>query len=408
MGHVHPEKRRRITPPPAAAGSSPTIPDEVLISEVLVRLPVKSLMRFKCVRQSWCAAIADPVFVRRHLELSRARPPSMLVIPRKNGIDEGELSEDISFHRLRPGQAPGTVEAELMLEKVCTEGITCKILPTHCDGLIAVATTRDQVFVCNPVTQEFVQLPLGSRDVDDVRAPAAALGFDPWRNRYVVSRYFYRRYEIIVDEITGEEKLDYDIGHEVFTLGGDNWEPTVDPPHAIAPARPICTPGAFYWCADRVSPNALLRFSLRDESFDVVPCPPGADSDILVDHLTVLDGKLCYVLVATDTAMDVWMADDGPRPEWSLRCRIDLPYEEIGSDAFFPIAAGGDRMLVAVDYEKLYWYKERTKYLKEVVDMEELEYERRDGSKSCCELWPARHHVVPYVESLVSIRTCNY
>jgi hypothetical protein len=35
------------------------IPDEVLLLEILVRLPVKSLVRFKSVCKAWCATIAS-------------------------------------------------------------------------------------------------------------------------------------------------------------------------------------------------------------------------------------------------------------------------------------------------------------------------------------------------------------
>lgn len=46
-----------ITPDPVPV----LIPDE-LIWEILTRLPVKSLMRFKCVSRSWLSMITDPSF----------------------------------------------------------------------------------------------------------------------------------------------------------------------------------------------------------------------------------------------------------------------------------------------------------------------------------------------------------
>jgi hypothetical protein len=47
-----------------------SIPEELLFSDVLARLPVKYLARFRCVCRSWRAGIADPAFVRRHRELA--------------------------------------------------------------------------------------------------------------------------------------------------------------------------------------------------------------------------------------------------------------------------------------------------------------------------------------------------
>jgi F-box interacting protein len=420
----HPEKRRRAEPPPPA-----TIPQDLLLSEVLPRLPAKHLARFKCVCRSWRAAVeSDPAFVRRHLELSRAAPPSILVIPREefyqdnddDDEEDGATSEEISFHRLILGEAhaAGTADVELVFEKAWPEGIAHGVLhPTHCDGLVAVSTAADQIFVCNPATREFVALPPGSRDVLGVKAPAAALGYDPLRNRYVIARYFYRKYVPFKDVASGAVSQDYDIGHETFTLGGGGgsggagcWEPTVDPPHAIGPAGPVCTREAFYWCTAVRRPNALLRFGLRDRAFDVVPFPPGTDYVHGMDHLTELAGKPCYVRPATETAFDFWVADDDVRPEWTLRCRVDFAdyCPSVGSGALSVAAAAGDEMVITADHQNLYSYDggRWRKGARLLVDMEqELAYERPDGSTYEGELL---HHVVPYVESLVSIGKCNY
>lgn len=39
-----------------------------MIVETLSRLPVKSLMRFKCVCKSWYSLVKDPNFIYKHLE----------------------------------------------------------------------------------------------------------------------------------------------------------------------------------------------------------------------------------------------------------------------------------------------------------------------------------------------------
>ncbi|CAN6343490.1 unnamed protein product [Urochloa humidicola] len=253
------------------------IPDDLLIYEVLIHLPVKSLARCRCVRRSWRTAIIGAAFIRRHLELSRSRPPSLLAIPCE--IDPGDdyaTSADISFHRLVLPPQPGAaaVEAELFLQKAWPDGITRHIVPTPCDGLVAITTATDRVFVCNPTTGEFVALPLGSHNAElehrDMLVLPVALGFDRWRYRYVVGRYFYRAYS----EVIGDYSQDNDnIGHEVFTIGGANggsWELTQDPPYAIGIQSPICTRRAFYWQSYGPKPR-LMRFSLKDRTFAVVP-----------------------------------------------------------------------------------------------------------------------------------------
>ncbi|KAF9591889.1 hypothetical protein IFM89_009497, partial [Coptis chinensis] len=53
------------------------IPNDVLL-EILRRLPLKSLVRFKCVSKHWCSSIEDPTFVYAHL--ARATEKGMGII----------------------------------------------------------------------------------------------------------------------------------------------------------------------------------------------------------------------------------------------------------------------------------------------------------------------------------------
>ncbi|CAM0902653.1 unnamed protein product [Alopecurus aequalis] len=415
MQDAHSGKHLSNTHAPPFATACVNLPDDLFIWEILVRLPVKYLMIYKDISPFWCAAIVDPGFVHRHRDFSCASPPSMLIVPRMVSFDnDSELSEDINFHRLCMGKTLGTIEEEekmeLMLKKACppeAEGITNKIFPTHCDGLVAIATLTDQVFVCNPATQELVALPLGTPDVRTLKDPSAAIGFDLSRNQYIVARYFYRQYEI--DTTSGV--LDYEIGHEVFMLGGDSWQLTDCPPDAIGDTRPVFMQGSFYWgtyAPENIQSGVLVRFILRKRTFDVVPCPPGYFYHYDLDHLADLDGKLCYVNNISETTFDVWQLEDDGRqyPKWSLRCRIDPFDDGLGADAFFPIWAGRGGIMVAVDYEKLYWCDEKSGYMDELVDLNgEMDLERGDSEDDDNF---NRYHVIPYTESLISITICNY
>ncbi|TVU13449.1 hypothetical protein EJB05_40506, partial [Eragrostis curvula] len=361
---MSPEKRRPITPPAAAVATA--FPDELLFFEILARLPVPSLTRFKCVCRSWLAAIEDPTFVRRHLDTSAraALPPSVVVIPRED-LSDSEYEETATSESAWPG------------------GITHLIAPVHCDGLVALSTFTHQVFVCNPATKEFVELPPGSRDVNHDDLPAVALGFHPYRGRYFVARCFYRHRDGTVQD------PEIDIGHEIFTLGDGKatWELTQDPPHAIGPDTPVCSREAIYWHgpANFLPPHhRMLRFGLRDETFDVVACPPpccGGGSYTIVVDFAELDGKLCCVYKAAATAFEVWMAGDALRLEWSLRYRVDVA-SPLGF--LLPVAAVGDEVFVALGFDWLGRYNVRSKVLERVVDLERaVKYGQCTASGPC-------------------------
>ncbi|XP_061366287.1 F-box/kelch-repeat protein At3g23880-like [Gastrolobium bilobum] len=72
------------------------LPDE-LVQEILLRSPVKSLVRFKCVCKSWLSLISDPSFANSHFELSAA-PSHRLLFKTRYGSEAHSNDVDASFH----------------------------------------------------------------------------------------------------------------------------------------------------------------------------------------------------------------------------------------------------------------------------------------------------------------------
>uniref|UniRef100_A0A0E0AHR4 F-box associated beta-propeller type 3 domain-containing protein n=1 Tax=Oryza glumipatula TaxID=40148 RepID=A0A0E0AHR4_9ORYZ len=199
-----------------------------------------------------------------------------------------------------------------MLHKSIPNGgrITRHIIPTHCDGLVAFATYGRAMLVCNPATQELVVLPPGHGSGPCPRSTesTAAVGFDPWRNRYVVVRCFYCK--------SHNDPPVYNIGHEIFTLdigAGDGWQRMQDPSRAISPGG---------------RRRRLHAWGFLLLAFDAVPSSLGCTAYDNDDRLSDLVGELCYVhRVRTSMAThEVWMAAavDDDDQEWWLRYRVDL------------------------------------------------------------------------------------
>ncbi|PHU10895.1 hypothetical protein BC332_17825 [Capsicum chinense] len=60
---------------------------EEIIVEILNRLPVRPLLRFKCVCKNWDALISDPYFKMKH----RSSPNSKLLIYQRSTTQDGML-----------------------------------------------------------------------------------------------------------------------------------------------------------------------------------------------------------------------------------------------------------------------------------------------------------------------------
>ncbi|KAK9911260.1 hypothetical protein M0R45_035181 [Rubus argutus] len=49
------------------------LPSEIILFQILPRLPAKSLMRLKCVCKSWSSHIREPFFVRAHRNIHHSQ-----------------------------------------------------------------------------------------------------------------------------------------------------------------------------------------------------------------------------------------------------------------------------------------------------------------------------------------------
>ncbi|KAL6644313.1 hypothetical protein ACP70R_015921 [Stipagrostis hirtigluma subsp. patula] len=411
-------RRRRRAPKPASGGSADSIPDDILFSQILVLLPVKCLMRLRTVCRLWRDTIASDFSVHQHLELSKTSSrSSMVIVPRK--YQRNHLKVGVRFLNIYSFQPERSNVAELMLQKQFPNGIPVWSMPLHCDGLILIPCLAGEIFVCNPATKEFVELPQGSCNITSEQR--VALGFDPWSGNYKVAKHFIRSYdEAIVDGV--RTVIGYNAGHEILTLGDGSketwkWRATMDPPYPIKARTPICLPGFFYWSAvesvadsghghGKVSiSDVILRFSLRDETFTVHPNPPCRSFVSTSDVLCELGGKLCYLHSASPLDVAIWLAEDGPNLTWSLRCRVDILPIPRHHRVFACSSTDQDKIYLSVDACDLFKCNPRDGSLEAIINMRHgLMYDHGNGVKFSTGTLPISHYMVPFVESLVRIR----
>ncbi|KAL6641160.1 hypothetical protein ACP70R_019341 [Stipagrostis hirtigluma subsp. patula] len=380
-------KRRREAEPEAVA-----IPDDVL-EEVLLRLPVKSLLRFKSVCKSWRDTIASPRFERCQLQLSKARRPSMLIMPLR------WTTPPLRMDKIRFFAYPGHgTTAELVQEKLWSTGVENCRRPIHCDGLVvAAAVLSPQIFVCNPATKELVALPAGTLDYC-YGYQKVGFGVDPSTAKYKVVRIFWR--------YCNEAMTDYSVGCEVFTLGSRAWKPAADPPYMVKSMNPVCLPGAIYWsvCLTPFT-QGMLRFDLQNEDFTEFPAPTCMELADFHSSMIELAGKLCYAHAPGHT-VQLWIAeDDGVLlPKWFLYRTIELPWP---TRSIIPFSAYEGGIYLHLDLAHIYRYDTELGALGRVVDMnQEMAYFHPKGTlhhyRPSISYWS--YCVMEYSESLVSIR----
>ncbi|KAL6613727.1 hypothetical protein ACP70R_035997 [Stipagrostis hirtigluma subsp. patula] len=412
------------------------LPHEI-VTDILTRLPVKSLLRFRCVCKAWRRTISDdPAFVRAHLH---HQPSTLLVLPLLGEDDEEYMY--MSYRRRRPpSQRYASNKKKIAFYRWAPSSDTDATLvhaadmltehndvPHHdalpqCDGLVLVPA-GDKVHLFNPAARQAVALPWSPGSVAPLgfrlRLPrphqALGLGHDPRSGTYKAARFFYR-------EVFAVATSTYALttGMEVLTVGADSrWrELTEEPPYPAIPDRAATFhKGSLLWTVDeRFLPRhgaaapGFLRFSLEDESFGVTPAPPCHPRlDYASSNLTELRGELCVARMEPNTRLlELWMTDDAVHPRWDRRYAIHVMNELPRPPR--PVAMLDDGILFhdrgfddANGFISVYDFK--TRVYKDTVQMNRLKY-HGDGTTTTID-YPrppfSYFFLLPYRDSLVRI-----
>ncbi|XP_059629251.1 putative F-box protein At5g62660 [Cornus florida] len=145
-----------------------------LIFNILSWLPVKSILRFKCVRKSLLTLSTNPDFVKKHLSRSQNRK---LIVSCKSRA---------SYPRLLVMPTCGT-DDHRPIHNIGIRGINAKIVGS-CDGLVLYATqVPDRLYLLNPSTEKLNTLPVLSSRIEHIHSSFSyGFGFDASIDDYKV------------------------------------------------------------------------------------------------------------------------------------------------------------------------------------------------------------------------------
>lgn len=181
------------------------LPDEMM-TEVFLRLPVKSTLHFRAVCRSWAALLSSEEFCSLHMAMVKVKPspPKLLFVSPRNNFDSTAV---YSCSLLGRGD-------DLLFTLDNARGNFVDVAPAPCRGLtLLYDVVAPAYYVCNASTRAVTRLP----PFQYVPYATAGLGFDPGTKEYKVVRLFQAKCH---------EKETFMC--EIYTLGGeygDHWRP---------------------------------------------------------------------------------------------------------------------------------------------------------------------------------------
>ncbi|XP_059452369.1 F-box/kelch-repeat protein At3g06240-like [Corylus avellana] len=372
------------------------LPNEVII-EILSRLPVKSLIRFRCVSKTWCSLISSPHFIATHLNraLSNPHPPYLLLHLYSNNIAKesftlhsfddpfprNHFTKHLDYTSPAPHILPLSLDQEVK-EKGCFFAHPSDFIELHClqfpnnsfyvigssNGLLCLAEAVDDSYcrnfglfvIWNPSIQKAISLPESniislpdSIEFDMYRNSIQCLGFgyDPKTDDYKLVRLVYR-FDTVPPLV------------EIYKLRTRAWRSlkAPGPPYAIITwFISVFLNGALHWPAytpahQGTFHNLIVSFDMEDETFCEVAMPKSLQGvEDLTVAVAVVDGLLALVpcnKYGMAKIHSVWvMKEYGVEESWTKLYGID---NGEGVNRVIGFTKNGEALLIK--NEKLFSY----------------------------------------------------
>ncbi|OIT39252.1 PREDICTED: F-box/kelch-repeat protein At3g23880-like [Nicotiana attenuata] len=391
------------------------LPRDIVI-EILLRLPVKSLLRFKSVSKPFCSLIKNPNFISKHIgKTTQEKPPHLLIMGRHHKTLEVKVR---LIHSLtKPSHIPPLhfdVPFGLTSEKTrivgSANGLICLNLVNHNGVAIVIWNPATKTF--KPVTRSPYVSTLCKLSVTDL-----GFGYHPGNDDYMVVR--------LLNVATSRRK--YEV--EVYTLSTNSWRKIASDGRVLLVILPFWKPmapgmvvvkGVIYWVGVEVRNeemcSVVVSLEMSSDELNFIS-PPIEHHGIVVDlreaitlRLFNLNESLALIYSENLEKVDIWMNagfdiwllnENDVERTWSRRFKVE-PSQGLLLEAGFwensKALVAEERKEMCFDENREYVYtKGETKlYLYDIIkgDVEIIEnHELR-----------APFQAYSYLESLVDVK----
>lgn len=353
------------------------LPMDIIATEILPKLPAKSLLRFKCVCKFFRTLISTPEFVHRHLRRTLSSDTNRLLIL------IGKVRGLYAFHLDSPEFSAVSLRFPSGVHEGSGGGL---YFIGSCNGLVCIGTPFSSLIIFNPSTGIYKEIE--KIDGRNLFVPGSCInygfGFDDANDDYkivrVMTRYSYdhhgMRREVSVYSMKSDswsliESTSYQDSMKHMENGAlvDNhlvhwkfWSPS-DNEHRIG-CFDLRNNG---WCDDVPLPDYNPQNGSREAVYfaDILfQAYRNKENDLV--HLGVLDGCLCLLTEQTHMiGVDVWvMKEYGVQESWAKL--VGISNKDVSRPLkICPFAYGkGSRseILVRVDSQsRFFWYNIRDK-----------------------------------------------
>ncbi|XP_050234395.1 F-box protein CPR1-like [Mercurialis annua] len=281
-----------------------------IMFDILTLLPIKSILRFRCLSKYYCGLIDGPDFINYHLNLTKSKSNGLLIF--------NEVHQDGSIYQLDlDSRFRRTLKLEMQrvpfLKHSCDSNVLYGDMFGSCNGLVAMYNHQG-ITLWNPSTKS--QQLVRKFWTGDIRFDG--FGYDAAANDYKV---------VIITKEDSEtlfRVMIYSLKDNSSTRIQDLETPSPNYDKYYNNLMSVFVGSSLHWVViPREEPmsvyhNILLAFDLRNRQFNEVLQPTIADEGIKFMNMVVeLKGCLCTSYAYNNRA-DIWiMKEYGVRESWT-------------------------------------------------------------------------------------------
>ncbi|KAI3456543.1 hypothetical protein Pfo_013206 [Paulownia fortunei] len=327
-----------------------TIPFE-LIEDILRRLPVKTLKRFRAVSKSWCSLIDSGNFIKLHLHHSLISNSHRRLILGGLGLYSIDLDLLDKAHVIKPPFYYKSVDG----------------ISNSCNGIVLVMSEPPVLW--NPFSREYKVLPECSVEystgLESYSKTTYGFGYDSRNDDYKVIRVVEFRNEITHVWMYSETKI--------YGLKSNCWRRTESFPYPLPFLRGhwrVHVNGSLHTLVedpDHIYAARIMAFSVESEKHYEVMMPPGIRIRNVDLSLDMIGGCLSVVCTHRSRVVIWVMKEYGVKESWIKLLSICPPAIEMGHFVKpLVYSREGDKVLLNCDEKRLVWYVLRKRNVDDV------------------------------------------
>ncbi|XP_019170782.1 PREDICTED: putative F-box protein At3g52320 isoform X2 [Ipomoea nil] len=323
------------------------------VVDILSRLPVKSLMRFKCVCKFFYDLItSDHHFMDTHYEISKTKTDCVLL------------------------EAGWAVREYYLLYKESSEyneiGCIYLDIPTTpramwvkcCKGMLCLISTRNDITELDHGDYLIYDIWICNPSIRKVKAlPSVTVPYRPPYNAFVLNEFGFG----ISNDMTWKVVMlvqfcsvdDFRTTHEMTLVysqvGGDSWSlrqinPVTWCRDIEGQINDFYLKGRYYWWADRYA-RFLIWFDMNDEVFGTIELP----LDVSIDSISIMNETIAllgYSSVEDSSCIEIWlMIENDNNTYWHKQASIDCAVNLDNIESLTPIGIWNvdGELLVSLD-----------------------------------------------------------